>query len=178
MLKKHVRQLSALRRAPTTSETRYMMLSSTENHEMSPTDMPTHQPTCMPSRDHHEHGDSSRLTLDGTSLRGAPGDPSPVTGDSSTDLLHHSPHVKLPKLSPKKFNGDLTKWTTFWDTFESAVHKNPALTNIDKFSYLISLLESTAADAIAGLTLTSANYNSVHTTKIFGNFRILPVSCQ
>ena len=54
-------------------------------------------------------------------------------------------------------NGDLTKWTTFWDTFESAVHKCPDLTNIEKFSYLISLLESTAAEAIAGLKLTSAN---------------------
>ena len=28
------------------------------------------------------------------------------------------PQVKLPKLSIKKFGGDLTKWVTFWDTFE------------------------------------------------------------
>ena len=32
-----------------------------------------------------------------------------------------SAHVKLPKLSLKWFSGDLTKWTTFWDSFESAI---------------------------------------------------------
>ena len=47
---------------------------------------------------------------------------------------------------------------TFWDTFESAVHNNPTLSSIDKFNYLNSLLESAAAEAIAGLTLMSANY--------------------
>lgn len=69
-----------------------------------------------------------------------------------------APHVKLPKLSLKRFNGDLTKWTTFWDSFSSSIHGNPALSRIDKFNYLISLLESTAAEAIAGLTPTDANY--------------------
>ena len=82
-----------------------------------------------------------------------------------------SPHVKLPKLSLKKFGGDVTSWTTFWDTFESAVHQNSALTGIDKFSYLNSLLESTAAEAVAGLALTSANYDEAVSTlkRRFGN---------
>ena len=44
--------------------------------------------------------------------------------------------VRLPKLSIKKFNGNLTAWTTFWDSFESTIHLNPELTNIDKFNYL------------------------------------------
>ena len=30
--------------------------------------------------------------------------------------------VKLPKLSLKRFNGDLTKWSKFWDSFESSIH--------------------------------------------------------
>ena len=64
---------------------------------------------------------------------------------------------KPPILSLKGFNGDPTKWVTFWDTFESAVHDNAALTNIDKFSYLTFLLESTASEVVAGLMLTSAN---------------------
>ena len=68
------------------------------------------------------------------------------------------PRVKLPKLSLKKFNGDLTQWVTFWDIFESSIHSNPSLTRIDKFNYLSSLLESTAAEAISGLKLTAANY--------------------
>jgi len=76
-------------------------------------------------------------------------------GHMPTERLIRSPHVKLPKLSLKKFGGDLTKWTTFWDTFESAVHNNPPLKSIDKFNYLNSLLESVASEAISGLTLTS-----------------------
>ena len=86
-----------------------------------------------------------------------------------------TPHVKLPKLSMKKFNGDLTKWSTFWDSFSSSIDANPALSGIDKFNYLISLLESTAAEAIAGLTPTDANYEEAVATlkKRFGNPQLI-----
>ena len=63
------------------------------------------------------------------------------------------PQVKLPKLSIKKFGGDLTKWVTFWDTFNSSIHSNPTLSSVDKFNYLMLLEESSAAEAIAGLTI-------------------------
>ena len=71
----------------------------------------------------------------------------------------------------KKFSGDLTTWTTFWDSFESAVHNNSDLSSIDKFNYLHSLLERAAVDAIFGLTLTAANYDEAIATlkKRFGN---------
>ena len=99
----------------------------------------------------------------------------PLDPPSPGDLLAHSTRVKLPKLSLKKFNGDLTKWMTFWDTFESAVHKNSTLSSIDKFNYLNSLLESAAAEAIAGLTLTSANYEEAVATlkRRFGNRQLI-----
>ena len=70
----------------------------------------------------------------------------------------HGPKVKLPKLSLKKFNGEPTDWITFWDAFESSIHKNSELSDVDRFNYLHSLLEGTAADAISGLSLTSTNY--------------------
>ena len=38
------------------------------------------------------------------------------------------------------------------------------LTNIEKFSYLISLLDSTTAEAIVGLKLTAANYEEAVAT--------------
>ena len=131
-------------------------------------------PSTDPPRDStspHRHEPEDPLHM-----RSVDGD-SPGTRSHTAEhmLVHHSPHVKLPKLSLKKFNGDLTKWTTFWDAFESAVHKSPALTNIDKFSYLISLLESTAAEAIAGLKLTSANYEEAVATlrRRFGNKQLI-----
>ena len=52
------------------------------------------------------------------------------------------PHVKLPKLSIRKFNGGLTKWVTFWDSYNSSIHLNPLLSSIDKFNYLVLLVES------------------------------------
>ena len=68
--------------------------------------------------------------------------------DSSPEH-HYACHVKLPKLSIKTFGGDLTKWTTFWDAFDAAVHSNPVLSNFERFNYFNSLLDSTAAEAVA-----------------------------
>ena len=59
--------------------------------------------------------------------------------------------VRLPKLELKRFNGELTAWTPFWDSFGLAVHNSTELSAVDKFNYLRSLLEPAAA-AIAGLT--------------------------
>ena len=42
--------------------------------------------------------------------------------------------------------------------FESAVHNNDDLNDVDKFNYLRSFLKCTAYEAISGLTLLSANY--------------------
>jgi hypothetical protein len=66
----------------------------------------------------------------------------------------------LPKLSLAKFKGEVTKWNTFWDSFESAIHTNNNISKIDKFNYLNSLLEGIALRAIQGLTLTGANYDA------------------
>jgi hypothetical protein len=84
-------------------------------------------------------------------------------------------HMKLPELSIKKFNGDLTKWTTFWDAFNSTIHENVRLTAIEKFTYLQSLLEPPASEAISGLALTSANYDEATTIlkKRYGNKQLI-----
>ena len=82
-----------------------------------------------------------------------------------------SPKVKLPKLELKRFNGNLTEWSTFWDSFESSVHNHPSLSGVDMFNYLHSLLEGTTSEAISGLKLTSANYEEAIAVlkKRFGN---------
>ena len=75
----------------------------------------------------------------------------------------NSPHnygavPKLPKLTLQHFTGDITKFCTFWEGFQSAVHNNPGLSSIDKFNYLKSILDGNAARAIQGLPLTEGNY--------------------
>ena len=71
----------------------------------------------------------------------------------------------------KRLNGDLTKWSTFWDSFESSLYNHPSLSGVDKLNYPHSLLEGTASEAISGLKLTSANYEEAIAVlkKRFGN---------
>ena len=59
----------------------------------------------------------------------------------------------------------------FWESFEAAVHTNTHLMPVEKFNYLNSVVEGAAQEAIAGLSLTAANYEQAVTTlkKRFGN---------
>lgn len=84
--------------------------------------------------------------------------PTVPPGSHSTPLHTSDSKVKLPKLTPKTFNGDLTKWETFWSTYESSIHLNSTLSPADKFTYLHSLLDGPAMRAIAGLKPTAPNY--------------------
>ena len=56
-------------------------------------------------------------------------------------------------------------------TFNSAIHTNSSLKDIDKFNYLRSVLKGTACEAVAGLTLTEANYSEAISVlkRRFGN---------
>ena len=66
--------------------------------------------------------------------------------------------AKLPKLKLLTFDGQLTKWQQFWDVSERKIHASGKLSNIDKFSYLCSLLHGKAAKVIERFQITSANY--------------------
>ena len=74
------------------------------------------------------------------------------------ELADSTPQVKLPKLSIRPFNGDKTTWTTFWNSFESAIDGRTSLSHTDKFNYFRSLIEKAAAEAISGLTFTADKY--------------------
>ena len=81
-------------------------------------------------------------------------------GATSSSANSKTVRVKLPKLEVRKFSGKLEEWQEFWDSFESAIHANDSLSNVDKFSYLRGLLLEPARSAIAGFALTSANYEA------------------
>ena len=84
--------------------------------------------------------------------------PEQIASTSNGHLAGSLP--KLPKLQLPKFSGRVTEWNYFWDSFDSAIHSNPNISNVSKFNYLQSLLEGSASRAIKGLTLTSANYDN------------------
>ena len=58
----------------------------------------------------------------------------PPTTSAATPTSTPSPtnKVRLPKLTIKAFNGKLTAWIPFWDSFKSAIHDNPELSKVDK----------------------------------------------
>ena len=79
-----------------------------------------------------------------------------------SDSVHASDvssKTKLPKLDLPVFKGDVTEWIAFWDLYVVAVHTNPSLSPIEKFTYLRTLVSHTAKDAIAGLALSAINYD-------------------
>ena len=85
---------------------------------------------------------------------------SSVMSSSSPSLLSHNPEikVKLPKLQISKFDGDIINFRGFWDQFNSAIHSNDSINDIDKFCYSKFFLCDSAESCISGLSLSSANY--------------------
>ena len=73
---------------------------------------------------------------------------SKVKDQSSQESAHtesrQSSNLKLPRIELSKFNGDVLKFQNFWDQFEAAVHNNDDLPNVQKFTYLRSVLTGNA----------------------------------
>ena len=74
-----------------------------------------------------------------------------ASGDSKIRKIR----AKLPKLETKKFNGNVCEWQEFWDAFESAIHQNDELSEVDKFAYLRHLVVEPARTVIYGFRLTA-----------------------
>ena len=85
-------------------------------------------------------------------------------------MSNSNAYHKLPKLSLPHFDGNLLNWQHFWDAFQSTIHNNQTISDVQKFSYLKNQLQGIAAQCIAGLPLTSANYYQAITllTERFG----------
>ena len=66
--------------------------------------------------------------------------------------------VRLPKLEIKKFGGEPTEWTQFYETFQTAIHSNKHISDVEKFTYLKGYLTNEAAASINGFSLTTNNY--------------------
>ena len=103
----------------------------------------------QPSRDHSNSAsdDSSATTRYRT-----------YVSNSSVNSSQSSQFHKLQKLSLPFFTGNILEWQTLWDSFESSVHRNGSLSDIQRFSYLRSLLQGDAARVIEGFPLTHTNY--------------------
>lgn len=82
-----------------------------------------------------------------------------VDGDAPAENgLQMRRTVRLPKLNLPVFDGDLKSWIAFRDMFNGAIHEEAALTNAEKFQYLIVLLSGVPLRMINSLSLTNDNY--------------------
>ena len=101
--------------------------------------------------------------------------PAEKNSEHSSDAEKAVNKPKPSKTDLKKFHGEPTQWLTWRESFSSAVHSNNALSDIDKFTYLQTLLDGPAGSAIAGLPLTSENYaNAIDILRTrYGNKQII-----
>jgi hypothetical protein len=83
--------------------------------------------------------------------------------------------VVLPKIELPKFDGDILGWTLFRDMFQSLVHENTSISNIERYHYLISCLSGPALTVVKAIPLTADNYVMAWDAlqKSFDNQRLL-----
>lgn len=67
-------------------------------------------------------------------------------------------NVKLPTLDLPSFDGNITQWHAFEDSFKALIHDNKTLTDVQKLYYLRSSLTGEALASIKDLSTTSVNY--------------------
>ncbi|GFR19689.1 DUF1758 domain-containing protein [Trichonephila clavata] len=100
-------------------------------------------------------GTVSSITFQ-NSVENQPQNVTPLNNTVSSVLTNQP---RLPKLTLESFSGkDISSFPSFWARFKSAVDDNSNLNDVDKFSYLKSVVTSDAELAIRGLTLTPENY--------------------
>ncbi|CAH2004051.1 unnamed protein product [Acanthoscelides obtectus] len=71
-------------------------------------------------------------------------------------------NVRLPTIDLPKFDGRSDKWLEFRDTFESLIHLNDHITDIQKFHYLRASLVGDAANILVSLEFSSYNYQNAY----------------
>jgi len=65
---------------------------------------------------------------------------------------------KLSEIKLLEFSGDFTKWIFFKNSFETTIHRDPDLTPMQKYQYLIGQLQGEARQVIQVFTISDDNY--------------------
>ena len=87
--------------------------------------------------------------------------PGAVDTSVISSLSSQQASVKLTKIVLKKFDGNPTNFQSFWDSYNTAIHENEDISDVNKMAYLFGLLGGPAYSAVKGFTMTSGNYKEV-----------------
>lgn len=83
--------------------------------------------------------------------------------------------IALPKIEIPRFDSDVTLWCSFHDTYQSLIHENTSITDIERFHYLLSSLSGPALAVAKMVPLTTTNYPIVWNAlkERYNNHRLL-----
>ncbi|XP_065093228.1 uncharacterized protein LOC135713939 [Ochlerotatus camptorhynchus] len=81
-----------------------------------------------------------------------------IAANSNPSRTNQMARIKLPEVKLPSFDGSVTDWLTFRDTFKSLIDSNPNLSDVDKFSYLVASLTKEAKRVVEAIDITEANY--------------------
>uniref|UniRef100_A0A914PC66 Uncharacterized protein n=1 Tax=Panagrolaimus davidi TaxID=227884 RepID=A0A914PC66_9BILA len=93
-----------------------------------------------------------------------------IAGSSEDEDDEDFTPIQLSSLNIPKFDGDYTKWNSFWELFDLFIHQRKHAA-VSKLAALRSLLQGNALAEIEGFTISGANYDTVVKTlkDRFGN---------
>ncbi|XP_039312856.1 uncharacterized protein LOC113004977 [Solenopsis invicta] len=97
-----------------------------------------------------------------------------LMANNNTRSRANETHIRLPKIDLPTFSGAYEEWHSFFGIFDSLIHSNNSLNDIQKFHYLKSALKGEAAEIIKALEITEANYNDawLRLKEIYDNERM------
>lgn len=83
--------------------------------------------------------------------------------------------VRLEPLGVRVFSGDYKEWRTFFDMFNSCIHSDTELSDIDKFRYLLKYLDGEPLALVRTMPLTGDNYPIAYNAlvKKYENHRLI-----
>ncbi|XP_077282820.1 uncharacterized protein LOC143908865 [Temnothorax americanus] len=67
--------------------------------------------------------------------------------------------VRLPEINLPTFSGKYDEWFPFFDVFNSIIHADPSLNNVQKLQYLRTSVTGEASDVIGSLETSGLNYS-------------------
>ena len=90
---------------------------------------------------------------------------------SNIENLNLRQQVRLPKINLPSFNGDITRFQSFRQSFKFPIDEHETISNIHKMKYLMSLVEGPVCKALQGFDVTDESYDHEKETlqKRFGN---------
>ena len=82
---------------------------------------------------------------------------------------------RLSKIELPVFKEDPLKWQGFWDQFQTSIHNNERISDVDRFNFLKRYLGGEALDSVDGLNLNSENHKEAIELLIdrYGNEQVL-----